>query len=204
MWTTTTYWQSIENNSKNKSEKWVEHNIDDFAKITKNIRSIYVIFLRMIIFCSSIAFHSHSNNIILLIRMITSRNESDKNRLKWVGSMFRFETDPNRKSRTRIIQFRFGSISTHFEPSWNQQKRYLWDAQLINIYICISYTLHARAMKILFFAKIIELDRSFQKLLEFCKSNENWAQLLALKLRRMLKLFAIQCSWCSHLLTYSF
>jgi hypothetical protein len=43
-----------------------------------------------------------------------------------------------------------------------------------------------------FFAKIIELDRSFQKLLEFCKSDENWAQLQALKLRQMLKLFATQ------------
>ncbi len=29
-------------------------------------------FLRMIIFCSSTAFYSHSNNIILLIQMITN------------------------------------------------------------------------------------------------------------------------------------
>ncbi len=51
--------------------------------------------------------------------------------------------------------------------------------------------MRARWKKI-FFAEIIELNRSFQKLLEFCKSDENWAQLQALKLRQMLKLFATQ------------
>ncbi len=61
---------------------------------------------------------------ILDWKMITSRNESSRNRLKWVGFMFRFEIDPNRKSRIRTIQFRFGSVSTHFKLSRNQQKRY--------------------------------------------------------------------------------
>ncbi len=60
------------------------------------------------------------------------------------------------------------------------------------IYMHALYAACARDEKKVFFAKIIELDRSFQKLLEFCKSNENWAQLQALKLRRMLKLFATQ------------
>jgi hypothetical protein len=46
----------------------------------------------------------------------------------------------------------------------------------------LLYAACARDEKIFFFAKIIKLDRSFQKLFEFCKSDENWAQLLALKL----------------------
>ncbi len=44
----------------------------------------------------------------------------------------------------------------------------------------LLYAACARDEKIFFFAKIIKLDRSFQKLFEFCKSDENWAQLLAL------------------------
>jgi hypothetical protein len=35
------------------------------------------------------------------------------------------------------------------------------------------YAACARDEKKFFFAEIIELDRSFQKLLEFCKSDEN-------------------------------
>jgi hypothetical protein len=57
----------------------------------------------------------------------------------------------------------------------------------------VLYAACARDEKNFFFAEIIELDRSFSKLFEFCKSDENWAQLLALKLRQMLKLFATQC-----------
>jgi hypothetical protein len=40
-----TYWQSIKNNSKNESKKWVKHDTNEFAKFTKNIYSIYVMFL---------------------------------------------------------------------------------------------------------------------------------------------------------------
>ncbi len=43
-----------------------------------------------------------------------------------------------------------------------------------------------------FFAEIIEQDRSIQNQFEFCKSDENWAQLQALKLRQMLKLLTTQ------------
>jgi hypothetical protein len=43
-----------------------------------------------------------------------------------------------------------------------------------------------------FFVKFIELIRSISNPFEFCKSDEDWAQLLALKLRQMLKLFATQ------------
>jgi hypothetical protein len=55
----------------------------------------------------------------------------------------------------------------------------------------VLYAACARDEKF-FFAKIIKLNRSFSKLFEFCKSDENWAQLQALKLRQMLKLFATQ------------
>jgi hypothetical protein len=53
-------------------------------------------------------------------------------------------------------------------------------------------TQHARAIKKKFLTEIIELNRSFSKLFEFCKSDKNSAQLQALKLRQMLKLFATQ------------
>jgi hypothetical protein len=46
----------------------------------------------------------------------------------------------------------------------------------------VLYAAYARDEENFFFAEIIELNRSFSKLLEFCKSDENWAQLLALKL----------------------
>ncbi len=56
----------------------------------------------------------------------------------------------------------------------------------------VLYAACARDEKKIFLAEIIELNRSFSKLFEFCKSDENWAQLQALKLRQMLKLFATQ------------
>jgi hypothetical protein len=46
----------------------------------------------------------------------------------------------------------------------------------------VLYTACAHDAKKTFFAQFIELDRSFSKQFEFCKSDENWAQLLALKL----------------------
>ncbi len=51
---------------------------------------------------------------------ITSRNESNRNRLKRFDFYFRIEIDSNRKSRTRIIQFRFESITIRNELSRNQ------------------------------------------------------------------------------------
>ncbi len=55
----------------------------------------------------------------------------------------------------------------------------------------VLYAACARDEKKFFFAEIIELNRSFWKQFEYCKSDENWAQLLVLKLY-MLKLFATQ------------
>jgi hypothetical protein len=46
----------------------------------------------------------------------------------------------------------------------------------------VLYAACARDGKKFFLAEIIELTFSFSKLFEFCKSDENWAQLLALKL----------------------
>ncbi len=63
----------------------------------------------------------------------------------------------------------------------------------IYIYMHVLYVACAHKPKIFFFAEIIELNRSFSKHFKFCKSDENWARLLALKL----KLFATWCSWCS-------
>jgi hypothetical protein len=60
------------------------------------------------------------------------------------------------------------------------------------IYMHLAYAACAHAKKKFFFVKFIELNCSFSKQFEFCKSDENWAQLLALKLRQMLKLFATQ------------
>jgi hypothetical protein len=61
-------------------------------------------------------------------------------------------------------------------------------------------TLHARTpKKKKIFVKFIELIRSIQNLFEFCKSDENWAQLQALKLRS----FHVLIFWCSSL-TYLF
>jgi hypothetical protein len=65
------------------------------------------------------------------------------------------------------------------------------------IYIHLAYAACAHAKKNFFCVKFIDLNCSFSKQFEFCKSDENWAQLLALKLRQMLKLFATWCSWCS-------
>jgi hypothetical protein len=90
-------------------------------------------------------------------------------------------------------RFRFDSIWSGLLLIWNLQKEYIsrrWHAWLINIYICILRTQHARTQKKIFFVEFIELIRSISNSFEFCKSDENWAQLQALKLRQMLKLFA--------------
>jgi hypothetical protein len=44
-----------------------------------------------------------------------------------------------------------------------------------------------------FFVEFIELIRNIQNLFEFCKTNENWAQLQASKLRS----FDVLIFWCS-------
>jgi hypothetical protein len=64
-----------ENNSKNESERWNEHDTNKFAKFTKNTRSIYVMFLQMIIFCSSIFLYSHSNIFFLYERFSFHTND---------------------------------------------------------------------------------------------------------------------------------
>ncbi len=56
----------------------------------------------------------------------------------------------------------------------------------------VLYAACTRDEKNFFFAEIIEVNRSFSKLFEFYKWDENWAKLLALKLSQMLKLFATQ------------
>ncbi len=94
------------------------------------------------------------------------------------------------------VPVRFGLIwvITDLEPAKRVHTKTL--RCIVNIYIYIYmhalYAACARDEKNFLFAENIELDRSFQKLLEFCKSDENWAQLQALKLRQMLKLFATQ------------
>ncbi len=69
-----------------------------------------------------------------------------------------------------------------------------------NIYIivCCMYTACAHAKKNFFFVEFIELIRSIQNLFEFCKSDKNWAQLQALKLRSF-DVLRFWCSWCSSL-----
>ncbi len=66
------------------------------------------------------------------------------------------------------------------------------------IYMHVLYTACAHDEKKNLFAEIIELDRSFSKLFEFCKSDENWAQLLALKLCANVEAIRNACSWCSY------
>jgi hypothetical protein len=115
------------------------------------------------------------------------------------------------------VRFRFGFCRIGFLPGWNRHSadsirfdfeffRFRLKRQKLQkllrlswrcvtnkyIYMHLLYVACTR-WKFFFFAEIIELDRSFSKLFEFCKSDKNWAQLLALKLRKMLKLFATQC-----------
>ncbi len=57
----------------------------------------------------------------------------------------------------------------------------------------LLYVACARDEKKFFFAKIIELDRSFSKLFEFCKTDENSATLLALYIIKNLNLLSTKC-----------
>jgi hypothetical protein len=70
------------------------------------------------------------------------------------------------------------------------------------VYMHAWYIACAQAKKLFFFVKLIELIRSIQNSFEFFKSNENWAQLQALKLRSF-DVLIFWCSWCSSL-TYLF
>jgi hypothetical protein len=63
----------------------------------------------------------------------------------------------------------------------------------------VLYAACARDIKN-FLTEIIELDRSFSKQFEFSKLNENWVQLLDLKLYtniEVIRNLAFWCSWCS-------
>jgi hypothetical protein len=136
---------------------------------------------------------------------------------QWFGSelnqSIRFEllrsnrTEPKAQepNHWNFDSVRFLSIWNRPESTQRQYKKWLLISSLrrgvyIYIYICMSCTQHARAMKKIFFAKIIELNRSFSKLFECCKSDENWAQLLALKLYvnvEAIRNSIFWCSWCS-------
>ncbi len=65
------------------------------------------------------------------------------------------------------------------------------------MHACFVRRMRARK-KNFFFVKFIELIRSIQNLFEFCKTNENWAQLQALKLRSF-DVLIFWCSWYSSL-----
>jgi hypothetical protein len=86
-------------------------------------------------------------------------------------------TEPNRKLKNQTIDISVWFGSRRFETSTNRQQKSTYeDVQMhsyIYIYMHALYAACARDEKIFFFAENIELDCSFQKLLEFCKSDEN-------------------------------
>jgi hypothetical protein len=132
-------------------------------------------------------------------RIRIKKNDEWKTTFRIRLAMIRFRTESNRKLRNQIIEISIRFDFCRFEIDRNRRKDNTksdsWSSLrceaniYIYIYACVVRSMRARWKKI-FFAKIIELNRSFSKLFEFCKSNENWAQLQALKLRQMLKLFA--------------
>jgi hypothetical protein len=73
------------------------------------------------------------------------------------------------------VPVRFGLVwvFTDLEPAKRVHTKTLKCIVNIYIYMHALYAACARDEKNFFFAEIIELDRSFQKLLEFCKSDEN-------------------------------
>jgi hypothetical protein len=81
----------------------------------------------------------------------------------------------------------------------NFSRTFLTDiVYIVYIIVCCMYTACAHAKKNFFFVEFIELIRSIQNLFEFCKSDENWAQLQALKLWYF-DVLKFWCSWCSSL-----
>ncbi len=82
------------------------------------------------------------------------------------------------------VPVRFGLVwaFTGLEPAKRVHTKTLRCIANKYIYMHLAYAACARAKKKNFFVEFIELIRSFSKLFEFCKSDENRAQLLALKL----------------------
>ncbi len=98
------------------------------------------------------------------------------------------------RKRTEAGSIRFGSVSGRFGTEDKEYKRLLiWSFKCVvnkYIYMHLAYAACVHAKKKFFFVEFIELIRSISNPFEFYKSDENWAQLLALKLRQMLKIFA--------------
>jgi hypothetical protein len=98
------------------------------------------------------------------------------------------------RNRIDVASIRFDSNFDRFEIEDKEYKKLLiWSFRCVAnkyIYMHLAYAACAHAKKKKFFVEFIELIRSISNPFEFCKSDENWAQLLALKLRQMLKLFA--------------
>jgi hypothetical protein len=142
------------------------------------------------------------------------RLETIRIQIKSIDSISVLNFKPNRTEcqETKSLNFRFGLSSFDLKSTEIDRKEYIqrrWNAYkmilrcVVNkyVYMHVLYTACARDEKIFFCAAIIELNRSFSKLLEFWKSDENWAQL------RALKLYAFEviryatnfwCSWCSY------
>ncbi len=123
--------------------------------------------------------------------MNTSRNDSV--RLDF-GSVFATPI-PNRQE-TESTSIRFDSVrfligsepkTKSTKSSWSDLLRCVVNKY---IYMHLAYAACAHAKKKFFFVEFIALIRSISNSFEFCKSDDNWAPLLALKLRQMLKLFA--------------
>jgi hypothetical protein len=114
------------------------------------------------------------------------------------------------KNRIEVDSIRFDSISDRFEIEDKEYKKLLiWSFKCVAnkyIYMHLAYAACTHAKKKISFVKFIELIRSISNSFEFCKSDKNWAQLLALKLRQMLKLFATRqiLMFLMFLLTYLF
>jgi hypothetical protein len=99
----------------------------------------------------------------------------------------RFQTDKkSNRSRFDSIRFDFWSIRNRKNSTHKEYKKLLiWSFRCVAnkyIYMHLAYATCAHAKKNFFFVEFIELIRSISNQFEFCKSDENWAQLLALKL----------------------
>jgi hypothetical protein len=114
----------------------------------------------------------------------------------WLLGPNRTESKAQESNHWNFGSVRFLSGWNRLEPTQREYKKLLISSLRcganIYMYMHVLYAACARDEKKFFFAKIIEPNRSFSKQFEFCKSDKNWAQLLALKLRQMLKLFATQ------------
>jgi hypothetical protein len=120
-------------------------------------------------------------------------------------SVFDLNRIESNRQKTKSLKFRFDSIFVDLKPTKIDAKRVHTKTLrcIANkyIYMHLAYAACAHAKKKIFFVEFIELIRSISNPFEFCKSDQNWAQLQALKLYDCWSYslhIIFWCSWCSH------